>query len=24
VTVATHTWEVGLPDKRFFFTLKFE
>lgn len=24
VTIATHTWEVGLPDKRFFFTLKFE
>ena len=24
VTVATHTWEVGLPDKRFFYTLKFE
>ena len=24
VTVATHTWEVGLPHKRFFYTLKFE
>ena len=24
VTIATHTWEVGLPDKSFFFTLKFE
>ena len=24
VTIATHTWEVGLPDKRFFFTLQFD
>lgn len=24
VTIATHTWGVGLPDKRFFVTLKFE
>ena len=24
VIIATHTWEVGLPDKRFFYTLKFE
>ena len=24
VTVATHTWEVSPPSKRFFFTLKFE
>jgi predicted SnoaL-like aldol condensation-catalyzing enzyme len=24
VTIATHTWEVGLPDKSFFFTLEFE
>jgi hypothetical protein len=24
VTIATHTWEVPPPDKRFFFTLDFE
>ncbi len=24
VTIATHTWEVKLPDKKFFYTLKFD
>jgi hypothetical protein len=24
ITIATHTWEVKPPDKRFFYTLKFE